>query len=76
MALSSDEQELLHEIEEGGIEDFYAGVFAITLYRFQKETKLSRQVPTETIGKMVIGVFNDITEFHEAEELKEHNTPG
>jgi hypothetical protein len=68
MALSTDEIELLKEVEEQGVDDFYGPVLAIAFYRFQKETKLSRQIPTETIGKLIVGVWNDIGMYHEAED--------
>lgn len=76
MALSTDEIELVKEIDEKGIEDFYAAVLAIMFYRFQKDTKLSRQLPTEGIGNLVAGAYNDLAAYHEAQELADQNTPG
>ena len=65
MALSNDEIELLKEIEESDVDDFYAGTLAIAFYRFQKATKLSRQIPTEFIGHIIMTTFSDIVAYHE-----------
>lgn len=61
MALNEDEKELVRKIEEEQA-DFYAPVLALCLYRFQAETKLSRQVPTEGIQKIVLGAYRDLEE--------------
>jgi hypothetical protein len=67
MALSNDEKELANSVMEE-VEDFYAPYVALCLYRFQAETKLSRQVPTEMIQKIAVQAWNDLNEHSNAEQ--------
>jgi hypothetical protein len=67
MALSNDEKELVDSVMEA-VEDFYPPLIALCLYRFQAETKLSRQVPTEMIQKIAVGAYNDLNEHSNTEQ--------
>lgn len=60
--MDNDEKELVRKVEEEQ-DDFYAPLMALCLYRFQKETKLSRQLPTEGIQKLVLTAYKDLSEF-------------
>ena len=67
MALSSDEKELVDSVMDA-VEDFYPPYLALCLYRFQAETKLSRQLPTEMIQKIAVQSYNDVNEHIESKQ--------
>lgn len=62
MALNNDEKELCDQLDDSGHTDFYTGILAVALYRYNALLQWggAAQIPTEEILKLVREVYDDV----------------